>query len=277
MRKFVLISALLMLCLALRAQTDTLDLERYQPLDSLLTQFYGALATEENAVKCTEMDNLISTCRDSLSRQHVALQIYDHYRHSRLMGEEEVAIHVYDTWFKTGHVKPRSEFEDMDMQLFCNFNRSTLIGMKAPQVTLYKPCGGTQTIPEGGKVATLFFYDTTCAKCRMEVQVLPQVMAEVDFPMDFYAVYAGADKASWRRFRKSFRFKNRNVHVTHLWDPEMESDYQRLYGVVATPKMYVALDDGEIVGRRLEVVNLQEIIHYISAVYGKETHQTSGN
>ena len=273
MKRLALISVLLTLGLALRAQDDTLEVDRFQPLDSLLTQFYGALAMEQNSVKCAEMDGLIDTCRDSLARQHVALQIYDHYSHSRLMGEEEVAIHIYDKWFKTGLIKSRSEFEDMDMQLFCNFNRSTLIGMTAPQVSLYKPCGGTVTVPQGGKVSVLFFYDTTCAKCRVEVQVLPRVISEIDFPVEFYAVYAGADKASWRRFRKNFRFRNKSVHVTHLWDPEMESDYQRLYGVISTPKMYVALEDGEIVGRRLEVVNLQEIIHYISAVYGKETQQ----
>lgn len=272
MRKLALILLALSLGFSSRAQTDTLDVDRYQPLDTLLTQFYISLAKEANSVKCNEMDNLIGTCRDSLTRQHVALQIYDHYSHSRLMGEEEVAIYVYDTWFKTGLVKPRSEFEDMDMQLFCNFNRNSLIGMKAPEVTLYKPGGGAMTIPQGGRVATMMFYDTTCAKCRLEVQVLPGVMKDVGFPMDFYAVYAGSDKASWRRFRKNFKFGNRNVKVYHLWDPGMESDYQRMYGVIATPKMYVALDDGEIVGRRLEVVNLQEIIHYISAAYGKETH-----
>lgn len=272
MKRLALILLALSLALSAGAQTDSLDIDRFQPLDSLLTQFYSALSHEPNSVKCNEMDNLIGTCHDSLSRQHVALQIYDHYSHSRLMGEEEVAIYVYDTWFKSGLVKPRSEFEEMDMQLFCNFNRNSLIGMKAPEVTLYKPCGGRMTIPQGGRVATMMFYDTSCAKCRLEVQVLPGVMEKVDFPMDFYAVYAGSDKASWRRFRKNFKFNNKNIRVYHLWDPDMESDYQRMYGVIATPKMYVALEDGEIVGRRLEVVNLQEIIHYISAVYGKETH-----
>jgi len=273
MRRILPLILILALGISARAQSpDTLSADRFQPLDSLLTQFYDALTMEPNSVKCTEMDNLIGTCRDSLSRQHVALQIYDHYRASRLMGEEEVAIYVYDTWFKTGLVKPRSEFENMDMQLFCNFNRSTLIGMKAPQVSLFRPNGKKATIPEEGTVSTLMFYDTTCAKCRLEVQVLPNVLATVDFPMNFYAVYAGSDKASWRRFRKNFKFGNRNVKVIHLWDPEMESEYQRLYGVISTPKMYVALEDGEIIGRRLEVVNLQEIIHYISATYGKETH-----
>ena len=39
-----------------------------------------------------------------------------------------------------------------------------------------------------------------------------------------------------------------------------------MYGITATPKMYVVLEDGEIIGRRLEVVNLQEIIYYVTLV-----------
>ncbi len=270
MKRLLPFLAALILPLHAMAQTDTSEVVKYQPLDSLLTEFYSALELEEIDVKNAEMDALIGTCTDSLTRQHVALQIYDHYSHARLMGEEAVAIHIYDKWFKDGPVKPRSEFEEMEMWRFANFNRNTLIGMTAPAVSLYKPCGGAVTIPEVGKVSTLFFYDTSCAKCRLESQVLPGALSEVDFPMNLYAVYCGSDKASWRKFRRAFKVTNRNVSVVHLWDPEMDSDYARLYGVYGTPRMYVALEDGEIVGRRLEVVNLQEIIHYIST-YGKET------
>ena len=270
MKRIAIIFLVCLVSMSAWAQIDTTEAVRFQPLDSLLTQFYSALELEDVDTKNREMDTLIETCKDSLTRQHVALQIYDHYSHTRLMGEEAVAIHIYDTWFKDGQVKSRSEFEDMEMWRFANFNRNTLIGMTAPRVSLFKPCGGRLEIPQDGKVSTLFFYDTSCAKCRLEVQVLPGVLDEVDFPMNLYAVYCGSDKASWRKFRRSFKVSNKNVSVVHLWDPEMETDYARLYGVYGTPRMYVALEDGEIIGRRLEVVNLQEIIHYIST-YGKET------
>lgn len=239
---------------------------RYAGLDSLLTEFYDALVPEELDVKNAEMDRLIGTCQDSLTRQHVALQIFDHYMHARIMGEEAVAIHVYDEWIASGKVKTRSEFEQMEADIFVTFNRNSLLGMKAAEVTLKKPCGAEMTIPAEGRKAVLFFYDTSCAKCRLESQLLPSVLEKVEFPMNFYAVYTGADRGDWRGFRSKFRVRNRNVKVCHLWDPEMDSDYQLMYGVTGTPKMYFVLEDGEIIGRRLEVVNLQEIIHYITLV-----------
>lgn len=266
---FVSVVLALLPILMLGAQNDSLD--RYHGLDSLLTEFYTALQGESVEVKNAEFDALISSCRDSLTRQHVTLRILDHYMHSRVMGEEGVAIHIYDNWLKPGTVKATSEFEMMDAELFANCNRRSLIGMQAEKITLRKPLGGTMSIPEEGRVSVLFFYDTACAKCRLEALALPSVLRSVDFPMNFYAVYVGYDKRQWRAFRRNFKLKDaENVRVVHLWDPEMDSDYQIIYGVVATPRMFITWKDGEILGRRLEVTNLQQIIDYIKIANGTQ-------
>lgn len=243
-------------------QQDSLN--RYDGLDSLLTEFYLALEREDIAVKNAEFDSLIETCKDSLTRQHVTLAIFDHYRHARVMGEEAVAIHIYDEWIATGKVSTRSEFEQMEAELFSEFNRSSLIGMKAVPVSLKKPHGGKKTIPASGRVGVLYFYDTACAKCRLESRFMPDALNDVKFPLDLYAVYVGTNKRDWRAFRRNFKIPNEKVRLWHLWDPEMDSDYQRFYGVIGTPRLFVVLEDGEIIGRRLEVSNLKEIIHYLN-------------
>lgn len=242
---------------------SNVDPDRYAGLDSLLRQFYAALEHDAVEVKNAEFDALIASCRDSLLRQHVTFRVFDHYRYSRVMGEEAVAIHVYDEWIASGKVKLRNEMEEMDAQLFSDFNRNSLLGMQAPKVSLRKPCGGKMTAPVEGRITVMFFYDTSCAKCRLEASVLPTVLKEVDFPMDFVAVYVGTDKSEWRAFRKNFRIANRRIKLRHLWDPEMESDYQRFYGVIGTPKVFLVWKDGEILGRRLEVDSLMEMIKYV--------------
>ncbi len=262
MKRPLLCLVCLLSSLFLSAQTDSLD--RYAGLDSLLTQFYASLERESIEVKNREFDNLISTCRDSLTRQHVTLRIFDHYRHSRVMGEEAVAIHVYDVWLASGLVRTATDIELMDAQIFADFNRNSLVGMTAPKVRLLKPRGGSETVPAEGRVAVLFFYDTSCAKCRLESVALPSVLSQVNFPMNFYAVYVGTDKDEWRSFRRNFKIPGRKVSLHHLWDPQMDSDYQKYYGVTGTPRIFVVWKDGEILGRRLEVDNLQEIIHYIN-------------
>ena len=249
------------------------DSTSFAKLDTMLTRYTAAIERESVDVKKAESDFLISSVQDSLTTQHIALWLYDHYKDSPLMGDEAVAIHIYDNWFKTGTIKMRSEFERFDAELFTTFNRSTLLGMKAPEVALRKPCGGKVTIPQDGTYSILYFYDTSCAKCKLESQLMPSILKEITFPTKMYAVYCGQNKKEWRQFRCKFKVRNKNVKIVHAWDPEIETDYLKLYGVISTPRLYFADVDGEILGRRLELESLEEIIHYICDYYGQTQKQ----
>lgn len=279
MLRILVILALICLSgrVALRAQTpetEGIDLQQevsqYATLDGMLEEFYVLLSYESMEEKCAQMHSLIGSARDSLTRSHIAEKVFEHYRNSKIMGEEAVAIAVYDEWFASGRASFEGEFSKLEAELFVNFNRNSLLGMTAPQVELRKPCGGKMLMPALGRKAVLFFYDTACAKCRMEAKLLPAVLQEAEFELDFYAVYVGADKKAWREFRKELTYKNKRVRVLHLWDPQMDSDYQRMYGVIGTPRMFVVLEDGEILARRLEVENLKEVINYINIVNGQK-------
>lgn len=259
--KKILLSILILTLPLLAAAQD-----RYAPLDSLLAEFYTNLEKEAIETKEAEMDDLIESCRDSLTRQHVALAIFDHYRDSHLMGEEEVAIHIYDRWFADDTVPMTGEFEKLNAQMFADFNRNTLIGMDAPVITLRKPCGGSMAMPEQGCTAIIYFHDPSCSKCKLTDKLLPQVLDKVDFKCRLYSVFYGDDAKAFRKYRRDFKIRNRNIKTIHLWDPGMESEFQRLYGVLSTPKIYMATPDGMIIGRRLELESLQELLPYASAI-----------
>lgn len=271
MKRPLVIFLALLLSLGAAAQPDTTG--RYAGLDSLLTQFYLALEHEETPAKNAEFDALIASCHDSLTRQHVALSVFDHYRFSRIMGEESVAMHIYDEWIAPGKVETRSEFELFEAERFSLENRNTLLGMTAPKVTLRKVCGARKTIPADGRISVLFFYSPGCAKCRLETYALPAVLDQVEFPMNFYAVDVDTDRQAWKAFRKALKTSNRNVRMIQLWDPDQDSDLLLQYGVFSTPKVFVAMEDGEIIGRRLEMENLQQIIQYINILYGQEKEE----
>ena len=268
--KRLLIILLCLSSLVLRAQKDSLA---FAKLDAMLANYTQAIAPESTDVKNAECDFLISSVKDSLTMQHIALWLYDFYKESALMGDEAVAIHVYDNWFKDGTIPMRSEFDKLDADIFTTFNRSTLLGMKAPTVDLKSPCGRKVRIPEDGCHSILFFFDTGCAKCQLESKVLPGILEKIQFPTKIYAVFCGHDKAQWRKFRRSFRVRNRKVGIVHAWDPEMETDMLRLYGVISTPRLYFTDTDGEILGRRLEAESLAEIIQYINAYYGQKENK----
>ena len=265
MRKFAAILLSLLFCgLELTAQVDT---AKIRELDARLERYFSLLETEPLEVKITECDALIEAASDKNLRQRIALKAYNHYLNSSLMGDEAVAIHLTDRWFLGGEIPMGSEKDLFDAKLFAEFNRQSLIGMPAPEVTLADPSGEFVKIPViagptgNPRFQVLYFYDTDCAKCKLESPMLRSLLDDKDYPVDVFAVYVGREEDKWAFWREStFRVKAPNTTVIHLWDPEDSSDYQMCYGVTVTPKMFLVSPDGVIIGRNLDTDSLEKLL-----------------
>ena len=259
MRKYAAILLSLLICgLELAAQVDT---AKVRELDSRLERYFSLLEAEPVEVKKAECDALIEAASDKDLRQRIALKAYNHYLNSTLMGDEAVAIHLTDKWFSNGKIPMGSEKDLLDAKLFAEFNRQSLIGMTAPEVTLVDSSSAHVTFPGSGRFQVLYFYDTDCAKCKLESPMLRSLLDDKDCPVDVFAVYVGRDENKWTLWRKStFKVKAPSVRVTHLWDPDDESDYQMKYGVTSTPKMFLVDPDGIIVGRNLDTDSLEKLM-----------------
>lgn len=259
MRRVAILLLFLFCGFCLRAQQPADG--AYAALDSLALNYLGAIQMESVETKQGECDYLIGSVRDSLLRQHLAVTLFKYYKDAPVMGDEAVAIHIHDKWFATGKTVFPGEFEGLDAQMFCNLNRNSLLGMDAPVLVARKYCGGRMRVPVPGATTLIWFYDTACSKCKVESKVLPGVLEKaVDFPVTLVAFYTGQSRKEWREFRRAFKVNSPNVKLLHCWDPEVESDYLRLYGVVSTPKMYMVAPEGSIIGRRLEVESLQSLL-----------------
>ena len=147
-------------------------------------------------------------------------------------------------------------------KMFAEFNRSSLLGMPAPEVNLFTPIGESVTIPSGHpRFQVLYFFDTDCAKCKLETAMLRSLLDDKDYPVDLYAVYVGREQDSWKRWRDStFVVKAPQTRVIHLWDPDDASGFQMEYGVIKTPRMFLLDPDGVIVGRGLDTDALGRLL-----------------
>lgn len=245
-----------------------LDSARVNALSSRLSEYFEALKHESLDVQKAECDFLISTCTDSLVRQFVALSIYDHYADSRIMGAEAVTIHLIDNWFIPGKVRMRDDMELLGAKVFAEFNRMSQLGCPAPELTMTSLDGTVHTLfgPEdrNGRFRILYFYDTDCAKCKVQTIMLRNMLETEDFPVDLVAVYASDKRDAWERYvRESLSIESDRTRVCHLWDPELDSDFQRKYGIIQTPRMFLVSPDGTILGRGLDVQALSVMLHGI--------------
>lgn len=230
---------------------------------AMVDEYVAALEAEDLDTKVSECDFLLETCTDSLLRQAVATRLYGHYAESSLMGEEAVAIHLYDRWFADGTVAFPDESQRFQAKLFAEFNRSSLLGLPAPVLEMRGPDEEAVTVPapDGERRSVLYFYDTDCAKCKLEAILLRSWLEEQEAPLDLYAVYVGSDREAWTSYIAGrLTFDSPRIRVRHAWDPEVASDYQRLYGILQTPRLFLLDRSGVIIGRRLTVDALKQLV-----------------
>lgn len=260
MKRLLLLCALLLsVLLPLSAQISA---EQREKLTDSLDEYFAAMEVLSAREKGAECDFIISSCADSLVRGLVTRYVYDHFLHSRVLGDDAVALHVAENWILSGKVPVENDVERMNIRLFVEFNKHSLIGMKAPEVWLRTPSYESVSLPGAGdRYRILYFYDTSCATCQAETGLLQALLEERDDPVDLLAVYVGDDAEAWTRWREErFRWKTDRLAIKHFWDPEKESDFQRLYGVLSTPRIFLLAPDGTILGRGLDPESLLRLM-----------------
>ncbi len=272
-RRAVIFILWLLLPFCCFAQVDS---TRLAELDKRLDKYFQILEPENVDVKSRECDLLIDSAKDSLLRRHIALKIYDHYLMSPVMGDEAVAIHLTDTWFAPGLIDMGGDDVLLEAKIFADFNRQSLLGMKAPPAKLETPDG--EVVEIGGpssRYRVLFFYDTDCAKCRLETVMLRSKLNSKNWPIDVYAVYTGVSAESWKEWRETkFTVRAGQTRVIHLWDPEVKSDYQMKYGVLQTPRMFLVDRSGTIIGRGMDTAALDRLL---GIVLSREDYEYGGS
>lgn len=244
------------------AQTETaIDSSAFARMDGMLSEYVHAiegLAQEEKSAEC---DFIISSCTDSTLKAHVTGWLMKYYSDSRLMGEEGVAVDIYDHWIASDKAALPAQ-EKREAEVFVMFNRESLVGAQAPQLTLLDADGQTIEVPgRQDRQTVLFFYDTDCAKCKVESILLDAWLSETSTPLTVFAIYTGRDRNAWDKYTgERFSCTNDKVEIRHCWDPEMESDFVRHYGVLGTPRIFAIDEHGIIRGRRLTAEALKQVV-----------------
>ena len=269
MKRFLLIIFALILATDVFAQVDGNG-----ALKAKIDEYCKAIESESIDVQCAETDFMIASCDDIAVRNYVATLLYNHYFTSHLMGAENVAVHIYDTWFADGNVHFDDEFEASRAEMFAEFNRASLIGNQAPELVLDTFDGEKVTIPSPGRYNVIYFFDVDCPKCSIESVMLHTILEENDWPVRVFTVYVGDRTDQWRGYvGRQFTLDTERTTVTNLWDADRTMEFQKLFGVTQTPRMFLVDPEGVIVGRGLTSTALQTMLDSMfahpSLVYGE--------
>ena len=276
----VIISVTALLSMTAKGSAQQLDSATANALGNKLDEYLDILEKEPAEIKCEEADFLISSCADSLIRQYTALHLYSHFIKSKLMGDETPAVHIFDRWFADGTVKMRSELDFMNARIFAEFNRQSLIGMKAPELSLKDISGESVRLFEdgtwAGQPSILFFYDSGCASCKMESIMLRSLLDTGEYQVDLHAIYTQQSQENMGRFIQEYLdISNPAVKTDYLWDPDFTSDFQMKYGILQTPGIFLVSRDGTIIGRKLDAAALGQLLEIYCKPYEYGSKESS--
>lgn len=247
------------------AQTDTLSggTSMTQEDINMVMSVFDGLQPYEIIGKA---DGFIMTGKSDEEIAQIAYYIYRYYRDSRIMGYDEIAIYVADNYFLNGRYRLADEDARLEMRLFADANRRSLIGMDATVLTMQDPAGNEVMFPEGDQdYSILYFYDDECPGCQRMTPTLMQYLLQCDRNINFtvYMVYTQDDMERWTDYIAKvihpFSLPD-NVTLVNLWDPEMKSDFLTAYGVISTPKLFLVDRNGKIIGRELTPTALSQVV-----------------
>lgn len=208
---------------------------------------------------------LINTSKTEKEKIFTADAIYDYYRNSKIMGYDEIAIYFADNYFLNNRFKHPDGDKLLEMKLFSEFNRRSLIGMKGEELILQDPSGRNISTSNGNQDYTiLYFYDDQCPNCISVTPALLQfLMRKSDVKYSVYFIYTQDGREQWIDYIKKVisRFTlSENVKFYNLWDPDMSSGFPLKYGVVSTPQLFLLDREGTIIGRGLTPAALSRVV-----------------
>ena len=276
-KNIILLLALLLMPMIASARTALPDSLQMKALDAKLAEYFRALERESLDVQRQECDVIIGSAQDPELRAVIAEKVYDHYVGSDRMGAEGIAVCVYDKWFADGGLRMSDDIKQLNARIFADFNRSSLIGCQAPSLRMQTLQGDSLTFTPilDRRYKVLYFFDTDCAKCKVQTILLRKFLDQGDYPIDFYAIYVGDNRAEWEKYATAhLNISAPRTKAVHLWDAGMDSDFQRKYGVLQTPRLFLVGPGGQIIGRGLDAralcLMLKDAFSEKELVYGTD-------
>lgn len=245
---------------AQNVKTEQVNSEKIKILDKNIENYLNAIRTRTTSEKKQEIDFLIKTCKDSLVRQHTALKIYAYYMTSKIMGDDALPVYITDNWFIPGKIKMRNDTELIMAKIYAEFNRKSLIGETAPALDLCLPDNSPIDILSEEKYKVLYFYEIGCPECAVQSPLLAKIIKKHDWPANIYLIFTGANYKEWEKYRhKNFNFPD-NMHIYNCYNPYMNMDFQKDYGVMKVPMLYLIDRNNKIIGRNLDPLVLEQML-----------------
>jgi len=202
-------------------------------------------------------DYIIAFSNDTLIRSALAGHLFNRFATSKIMGQENVAIHIAKNYFLNGKLRWQGDGGLAMLKFYVEFNESSLIGMDAPELKLFGPDKRPLSLRSlESRYTIIYFFDDECTACKEIFPGLKEIVEQYGYlNISVYAVFTKSDPVKLSNFITE-KFQTKESAVEQQWrfvqDLTNESDYNRLYNVLKTPQIYLLDGKKKIIGRGLD-------------------------
>ncbi|MEM0942251.1 MAG: DUF5106 domain-containing protein [Bacteroidota bacterium] len=218
------------------------------------------------------VDQLIEVAKkDEETYQYLVWHLTIKYQTSKIMGFDEVYVHLVDKYFLTGKMdfwandQLKSNLKEKADQL-----RNSLIGMVAPNLVLQ----GLNRQPKSlydltNKYSVIYFYDPDCGHCKKETPILKAFIDSTSFDVGVYTVSADTSMTKMNNYIEEMALQDwTNTNGTRTY----EINYQQVYDAFTTPTIYLLNEKKEIIAKKIKASQLEELLTNYEKMEKKESN-----
>ncbi len=206
------------------------------------------------------VDQLISVAKkDESTYQQLVWHLTIKYQTSKVMGLDEVYVHLVDTYFETGEMDywANDQLKE-NLKERADQYRSSLIGKLAPNLVLQdlnqKPCV-LHEVPN--EFTVVYFYDPDCGHCKKETPKLKAFVDSTAFDVGVYSVSADSSMTKMSNYIDEIGLQSwTNTNGTRTYG----LNYQKVYDAFTTPTIYVLNRRKEIIAKKITTAQLHDLL-----------------
>lgn len=185
------------------------------------------------------------------------------YETHKIMGFDAVFVHMVNTYYKTNQVWWVSK-EQMTKIINASDRISyTLLGKTAVNLNLQDTAGKIVSLQNVKADYTIVvFWEPTCSHCKKEIPELKHLydsLRTAGVSVEVYAILSEMDKDAWKKFIKDNKLTWINVAGK---DAQELGTAKYYYYVYSTPTLYLLDKDKKIIGKRMDIPNLENFLNH---------------
>lgn len=265
-----------------------------------LTKYLDNVVVRHPDSVSVELDRILQKMKPETTIYKMLLGHFIYtYETSKIMGFDQVFVHLADTYFKTGKAKGIYEDETVVDKIVERSNKMKplLMGAVAPELYMIKPESHPQYGPMGFDKATtseelttlyyahqaelekmyvklhdiqadyliLLFWDVDCGHCQTEV---PKILDEYHQllkdkkDVKVYSVYTQYDYDKYVKY-----IAEHKLDWINLYDPVHLNNIREKYDVYSTPVIYILDKNKVIKAKKIGSEQIKDIIRNMEAEY----------